>query len=266
MGGRRHLEPVRDGPYNPDERSSTPAFGQRRASVRTLTVDELPTVFQPIVDLRNGHVFAHEALVRCTVDAFASPLGLFQQALFEGDCGRIGRLIRESAFARCPALPIFVNLHPQELTERWLVRPDDPICFHDHPVYLEVTESATLEYYDLCVSVLKEVCSRTGAFLVVDDLGAGYSNLTRVVDLEPKVVKLDRELVSGIDRAPRKRILVTYLLRMCEELGAKVVAEGIETIDELSCLRDLGIHFGQGYFLARPAYPAATVNWPFGKP
>ncbi len=236
---------------------------ERRPSIRTLTAAELPSVFQPIVDLNDGGVFAYEALVRCRHEAFASPIGLFEHAVKEGSCGSLGRTIRNGIFADPPSTPLFINLHPHELRDRWLVQPDDPICFHDHPVYLEVTESATLDYYDLCVSVLKEVCARTGALLVVDDLGAGYSNLIRVVDLEPKIVKLDRALVTGLDQSRRKQVLVKHLVNLCEGLGARVVGEGVETVEELQALRDTGVHFGQGYFLARPNAPPPHVRWPF---
>ena len=235
----------------------------RPVTVRALTAEQLPSAYQPIVDLTSGATFAHEALVRCRVETFASPIGLFDRAVEENACGQLGRTIRQGAFDESPKTAIFVNLHPHELIDRWLVRPDDPICFHEHAVYLEITESATLDYYDLCINVLKEVCARTGAHLVVDDLGAGYSNLTRVVDLEPSIVKLDRALVTGLDKNKRKRVLVRYLVEMCQELGARVVAEGIETLDELKAVRDVGTHFGQGFFLARPAFTAAAVKWPF---
>ena len=66
---------------------------------------------------------------------------------------------------------MFVNIHPHELSSRWLVRPDDPLAFHSREVYLEITESAAFTYFELCMDVLKEVCRRTGAHLVVDDYG-----------------------------------------------------------------------------------------------
>lgn len=242
----------------------TPVRGSERPSIRKLTLADLPSVFQPIVDLSTGEVFANEALVRCKHEAFPSPVGLFQHAVLEGTCGQLGRMIREAMFGNSPPAPIFVNLHPHELQAPWLVRPDDPICYHEHPVYLEVTESATLDYFDLCKSVLKEVCDRTGASLVIDDLGAGYSNLMRVIDLEPAVVKLDRALITDLDTSKRKQILVKCLVEMCQELGAKVVGEGIETQDELQALRDSGADYGQGYFLARPGDPPPRVRWPYG--
>jgi EAL domain-containing protein (putative c-di-GMP-specific phosphodiesterase class I) len=84
-----------------------------------------------------------------------------------------------------------VNVHPQELNEGWLIRPDDPIFLHDDDVYLEITESVPLTHFDLCLNVLREIRSRGGVHFVIDDLGAGYSNLKSIADLEPRVVKLD---------------------------------------------------------------------------
>jgi EAL domain-containing protein (putative c-di-GMP-specific phosphodiesterase class I) len=223
--------------------------------------EDLSTVFQPIVRLDTGKLFAYETLVRCRVPGFA-PTTLFEKAAAERSTGRLGRLIREIAVPLCNGIPVFVNLHPNELDDRWLVRPDDPIFSHDHDIYLEITESAPLTHFKLCVSVLREVCARTGAHLVIDDLGAGYSNLKLIADLCPKVVKLDRVLVQNLHQKPRQQKLVAMVVRLCEELGAEVVAEGIELLEELSAVRDSGAHLGQGYLLGRPAFPMPQVNWP----
>lgn len=231
--------------------------------VRALTVSDIGVVFQPIVDMKTGATFAHEALVRCRRPEYIAPPVLFEHAVKENACGRLGRLIREVAFQTCGDVPLFVNLHPEELSSRWLVRPDDPLCFHAAPVFLEITESAAFTHFDLCLSVLRELCRRSGALLVVDDFGAGHSNLERVVDLEPSIVKLDLALTRGIHAHPRKRAVVRHVVNLCNELGARVVAEGIETIDELSCVRDLGVDYAQGYLLARPAAPPPKAAWPF---
>jgi EAL domain-containing protein (putative c-di-GMP-specific phosphodiesterase class I) len=237
----------------------------RVTSVHDLTVGDIDVVFQPIVDLRNGSTFAYEALTRCKWPEFKNPLVLFQQAEAERACGPLGRKIREVAFGRCADAPLFVNLHPHELSDGWLVRPDDPLFFHDRAVYLEITESAAFSYFGLCAGVLKEICSRGGAYLVVDDLGAGHSNLKRIVDLEPHVVKLDLALVRGIEKNRRQQILVRQVVSLCEELGAKVVAEGIETEDELRAVLDTGAHYGQGYLFAKPAFPIPLARWPFAR-
>ncbi len=241
-----------------------PVDARRRpaASIRDLTASDLDVVFQPIVDLTHGGCFAFEALTRCKWPEFKDPVRLFERAQEELCCGSLGRKVREVAFARCTDAPLFVNLHPHELGEGWLVRPDDPLFFHDRPVYLEITESAAFTYFSLCVNVLKEICSRSGAFLVVDDFGAGHSNLKRIIDLEPHVVKLDLALVRGIEKSVRQQVLVRQVVSLCRELGARVVAEGIETEDELSAVIDTGAQYGQGYLFARPAFPMPKPTWP----
>jgi EAL domain-containing protein (putative c-di-GMP-specific phosphodiesterase class I) len=86
--------------------------------------------------------------------------------------------------------------------------------------------------------------------------------LKSIADLEPKVVKLDRGLIAGLDQRPRQRRLVGSVVRLCEDLEATVVAEGVETPEEYAAVRDVGAHLGQGYLFARPAYPMPRITWP----
>ena len=101
-----------------------------------------------------------------------------------------------------------------------------------------------------------------GVMLAIDDLGAGYSNLKYIADLTPEVVKLDRNLICDMTRSERHNKLVHAIIELCNAMGASVVAEGIETMEELLAVQDAGAHYGQGYFLARPAFPPPIVNWP----
>ncbi|MBU4215901.1 MAG: EAL domain-containing protein, partial [Actinobacteria bacterium] len=167
--------------------------------------------------------------------------------------------IREIAVPLCGGIPLFLNVHPAELGEGWLVRPDDPMFLHDEDVFLEITESVPMTHYQLCMSVLREVCSRGQFHLVVDDLGAGFSNLKRIADLEPRMVKIDRGLVEGVDRSTRQQTLVRRVVKLCHDLDAYVVAEGIETAAQLAALKALGCPTGQGFLLARPM-PADQVT------
>lgn len=231
-------------------------------STRLITSADIDVVFQPIVSMQTGKQWATEALVRCKWPEYKSPLALFEAAERERACGRLGRPIREVAVSRAAGSRLFMNIHPEELSSRWLVRPDDPLTFHEGELYLEITESAAFEYFDLCRSVLREVCRRTSAHLVVDDLGAGHSNLRRVLDLEPAVVKLDRELIRELDKNRRQFVLVKAVVELCKDLGAQVVCEGIETVDELKAVRDTGADYAQGYLVARPGYPPPSINWP----
>jgi EAL domain-containing protein (putative c-di-GMP-specific phosphodiesterase class I) len=218
-------------------------------------------VYQPVVDVRTQKVFAYEALVRSTSPYFESPPSLFEAAVEHSITGALGRAIRKMSIENCPESPLFINIHPAELNERWIVQADDPIFQHVNDVYLEITESVPLSHFELCQTILSEVRGR-GVHLVVDDLGAGYSNLKYIADLQPRVVKLDRGLIAGLVRDSRLFKLVQALVVMCRELGAKVVAEGVETVAELDAVIASGARFAQGYLLARPAFPLPAVTWP----
>jgi EAL domain-containing protein (putative c-di-GMP-specific phosphodiesterase class I) len=224
---------------------------------------EVRIVYQPVVDLRTHAVFAYEALARPTSPEFAGPLELFAAAVEHSCTGELGRLLRELSVEDCPNDKLFVNIHPAELNEKWLVQPNDPIFQHNNDIYLEITESIPLSHFQLCQSILQEVRGR-GVHLVVDDLGAGYSNLKYIVDLNPRVVKLDRGLIAGLSQGSRLYTLVASVVGLCRELGALVVAEGIETEEELDAVIAAGANYGQGYLLARPSSPLPPVTWPGG--
>jgi EAL domain-containing protein (putative c-di-GMP-specific phosphodiesterase class I) len=228
---------------------------------RVLDSRDVKVVYQPVVDLRTQKIFAYEALARSKAPEFDSPIALFKAAVDHSCAGELGRLLREMAVTGCPDYPLFLNVHPAELNEKYLVQLDDPIFDHDKDVYLEITEGVPLTHFELCKSILSEVRGR-GIYLVVDDLGAGYSNLKYIADLEPRIVKLDRELVAGLLLDSRLFKLVSGIVVLCQELGAMVVAEGIETEQELQAVIESGARFGQGYLLARPAYPPPKIEWP----
>lgn len=219
------------------------------------------SVFQPLVDLRTRKIFAYEALARCSMEMFRSPPVLFDAAVKLGRVGELGRYLRQSAVDVCTNYPLFLNVHPHEFNEGWLIQPDDPIFCHSEAIYLEITESVPLHYFEQCHSVLAEARSK-GVYLAVDDLGAGYSNLKYISDLSPEVVKIDRDLIAGVTIGSRGFRLIKGIVRLCEDMGAKVVAEGIETPTELACVIEAGAHYGQGYLLARPGLPPPEAVWP----
>ena len=224
-----------------------------------LEADELYIALQPIVDLVRNRVFANEALLRSRSPHFTNPVPFLQEAVRTGKMGMLGRHLRAMAVTACPATPLFVNVHPSEFDEGWLVRPDDAIFSHDHPVYLEITESVPITHFRWCHSVLAEMRSR-GVMLAIDDLGAGYSNLKYIADLTPEIVKLDRNLIAGLVKDSRTHRLIGHMVHLCAALGAQVIAEGVETREELEAVAAAGVTLVQGYLLARPAFPIPTVN------
>lgn len=231
-------------------------------SVRSIQEADMRVAFQPIVGLDTGKTFAYEALARCTLPPFASPATMFERAAQEQACGRLGRVVRNVLFDTCGPIPVFVNIHPQEAGQRWLVQPTDPLFLHDAQVYLEVTEAAAFDAFDVCMHVLHEVRDRCGARIVVDDFGAGHSDLKRVLSLRPDIVKLDMSLIRDLNTSTEKQRHVEELVTTCHKLGALVVAEGIETAEELTAVSNTGADFGQGYYLGRPLFSPQVATWP----
>jgi EAL domain-containing protein (putative c-di-GMP-specific phosphodiesterase class I) len=228
---------------------------------RVLAETKFHSVFQPLVDLRTHETFAYESLARPDVKELPNPPAMFAAAVEAKLVGQLGRKLRSQSIEGCPDFPLFLNVHPHEFDEPFLVQPDDPIFFHDPGVYLEITESVPIHYFEQCHNVLRETRGK-GVFLAVDDLGAGYSNLKYISDLEPQVVKIDRDLVAGVTVGTRLFQLMKSITRLCHDMGAKVVCEGIETVEELRSALEAGADYGQGYLLARPAAPPPQVNWP----
>jgi EAL domain-containing protein (putative c-di-GMP-specific phosphodiesterase class I) len=222
---------------------------------------QISVVFQPIVDLRTRKTYAYEALLRSRSSAFAGPPQLFEAAVPAGRVGELGRLHRQQAVSKGIGWPLFINVFPNEFDYGFLVRPDDPVFRHKQQVYLEVTESVPLQYFEQCHSVLLEV-RKKGVFLAIDDLGAGYSNLKYILDLKPEIVKLDRELVAGASVGSRQYRLLKSLVRLCKDMGAKVVAEGIESVEELAVVEMAGADYCQGFLLSHPGSPPPEPNWP----
>ena len=231
-----------------------------RTVEEVIAAGELFIAYQPVVDLKRKEVFAYEALVRSNAKEFPGPFELIEAAVAQGCMGVLGRHLRKLAVDGCATHRLFLNVHPDEFSDHWLVRPDDSVTTHAKEVYLEITESVPLSHHKHCHSVLAEMRTR-GAKIAVDDLGAGYSNLKYIADLEPEIVKLDRELVANLRPDTRLYRLVCSLVDLCTELGAQVVGEGIETEEELRAVIDAGVHFGQGYYRQRPNPELKLIDW-----
>lgn len=227
---------------------------------QALEAGKLYIAYQPLVDLQRKVIYAYEALVRSEAEEFPTALHVIRAAVEARFMGTLGRALRRMAIEGCPDKPLFLNIHPDEFDEGWLVRPDDSITEHDKDIFLEITESVPLSHYRHCHSVLREIRAK-GLKVAIDDLGAGYSNLKYIADLAPEVVKLDRALIASITRQSRLHTLVTSIVDLCKRQGARVVAEGIETREEMLAVLETGAHYGQGYFIARPHRELPVVEW-----
>lgn len=220
------------------------------------TLDAARTIriaLQPIVDLESGFVVGEEALARFS-DA-RSPIAWFAEAW---DVGlgtdleiatlRVGRTLMDQIPSHAY---LSVNVSPQTVLTpalRDLVSEWQPTR-----LVLEMTEHRDVHDYGELARALDEYRER-GVRLAVDDVGAGFASLSHVLRLDPDIIKLDLSLTHGVDHDPARRALVSSLLTFSSRIGAAVVAEGIETEQELDALRILGIGFGQGHLLGSPGH------------
>ncbi|HET9625063.1 MAG TPA: EAL domain-containing protein [Kofleriaceae bacterium] len=216
--------------------------------------------FQPIVELSTNRTFAYEALVRTDEESLKRPDVLIAAAERLGRIHDLGRVVRSHVAQAVRAMPdhalVFVNVHGLELTDEDLFGDTCALASLAPRVVLEITERIGLDAVagPARVAMLRQ----RGYRIAVDDLGAGYAALGALATLEPEVVKLDMSLVRDIDRHPTKRRVVGAIATLCRELGSKVVAEGVETVDELATVREAGIDLVQGFLLARPSREIAA--------
>ena len=119
-------------------------------------------------------------------------------------------------------------------------------------IVLEITERSRLQAIESWEETLDRVTG-LGFNIAVDDLGAGYSSLSVLADLQPRYIKMDMSIIHGVDEDPRKRRLVELLCRFADATDAMIVAEGVETYPQASTLRECGAHYLQGYW--RIAHP-----------
>ena len=217
--------------------------------------------YQPIVDLRDRSVFAHEALVRGTNGEGA--LSILSQ-VNEQNRYRFDQRCRTQAIQGAAQLGMKENLSINFMPSA-VYRPE--LCIrstleaakeHDFPLdrlIFETLESDHLDNNRHLTNILREY-HEFGFKTAIDDFGAGYSGLNLLADFQPDLIKLDMALIRDIDHDRVRQIIVRGVVTICEELGVTVIAEGIETPGERDFLADCGIFLMQGFWFAKPAFKA----------
>jgi EAL domain-containing protein (putative c-di-GMP-specific phosphodiesterase class I)/PAS domain-containing protein len=216
--------------------------------------DCLRMVFQPIVGLVSGAVFGYEALSRFSSEPLRPPDEWFAEAASVGlgvDLELHALRAALAAWNHAAADSyLSLNISPETaMSPRLIAFLESAPCAR---IVLELTEHSGIDDYDALGEALARLRSR-GLRLAVDDAGAGYSSLRHILNLRPDIIKLDIALTRGIDTDPARQALAIALLSFRNEIGAILVAEGIETQGELEMLVQLGLTHGQGYYLGRPA-------------
>jgi len=242
---------------------------RRRQEIFELVLDgRVYSVYEPIVDVATRTVFGYEALARGPEGSdLHSPLALFaaageQDLTFQLDC-----LCRRSGLAGARDLPgeakLFLNVRPTTIHDPNFraetlcstlatcgLRPSD--------VVFEISEQESIGNFDIFREV-RDYYRKLGFQIALDVTGAGYASLEAVMELSPDFIKVDRAFVSGIDEDPARQELLRALRLVADQINARIIGEGLDTIEELETLGRLGIPFGQGWLFGKPTRLRADI-------
>jgi PAS domain S-box-containing protein len=229
------------------------------------TTRTLITAFQPIRDLGTDEIVGAEALTRFVSSPFRSPDQWFAEADLIGRGPDLEFLALETALLAAADLPahlyVAVNLSPAACLDPRLSDIVSGSGLKPERIVLELTERSAVADYARLTAALAPLRS-AGLRLAVDDVGAGYSSMRHIVRLCPELVKLDRTIVAGIDNDANLRALCAAMVSFASQIGATLVAEGIESNLELATVTELGVNTGQGHLLGRPSVlPADWSHW-----
>ena len=242
----------------------TASLAERRHAINDFlsAPETITTVFQPIVSLMDGRTLGFESLSRFQAEpqrppdrwiAEAHAVGLGLE--IEVECVRRACRLRETIPGDAY---LSVNMSPGAILSPEMEAALGPDSLEG--LVIEITEHDAVSDYARLAARLADYRGR-GAKVAIDDAGAGHASMRHVTQLSPDYIKIDRSLIHDIHLDYAKRALVRSMVTLEKDLGAAVVAEGIESTDELRTLRELGVPLGQGYLLARPHREPTPAPW-----
>ncbi|TGL54495.1 EAL domain-containing protein [Leptospira kemamanensis] len=224
--------------------------------------------FQPIVDWNEKSIYSHEALVRGTQGESAysilSKVNQTNRYQFDQSC-RI-KAIQLASQIQIPAL-LNINFLPNAVYQpetciRTTLEASREYKFPLNRLVFELTEGEEVQDHNHIINIFKAY-QKYGFLTAIDDFGAGYSGLNLLAKFQPDLIKLDMELIRNIHHNTVARKLTKAIADVCREIGILVIAEGVETVEELKVLVDIGIHLYQGYLFSKPAFESAgEVHFP----
>ena len=248
--------------YNSEFREQTRRRRSLERDLRSaLRRDEFFLVFQPILSLRDNRISGSEALLRWKHPTLGvrTPIELMSIVEETGLIHEIGDWVIHKACTIAASWPkdvrVAVNISPNQLRKAGLLSSVVDALNESHllpgRLELEITETALVDDADSIVSTL-EALRELGVRIALDDFGTGYSSLTYLRKLSPNSVKIDRSFVRDVLTDAGCASIVKSVIALSRDLGINVVAEGIETTEQLAFLRSCGCDEGQGYFISKP--------------
>ncbi len=222
---------------------------------------EFSCAFQPIVDMYTRTVYSHEALVRGINN---EPAYQVIQRYSADHMAAFDAASRAKAIEVAARIGLNTHLNLNFLPSA-ASDPADGLnstieaahrhCFPLDRIIVEATEGEAIGDPALFAKVVNEY-RRAGMRLAIDDFGAGYAGLNLLAEFQPDIVKIDMALVRSIESHGPRQAIVRAIAQVCTDLGIDLIAEGVETVDEYSWFRDLGVTLYQGYLFAKPMFEA----------
>ena len=218
---------------------------------------------QPIVNTSTNSIWAHEALVRGLNN---EPSGHVFANVNDSNRYRFDQTCRVKAIKLASELGIdnmlSINFMPNavykpELCIRTTLMAAEQYNFPIEQIIFEITEGEKIDDYDHLKAIV-QYYQQSGFKTAIDDFGAGYSGLNMLADMQTDLVKLDMALVRNIDTDKIRQTIIRGILQVCADLNISVIAEGIESREELKTLQSMGIELFQGYYFARPSFESVA--------
>ncbi|MDQ3281313.1 MAG: EAL domain-containing protein [Acidobacteriota bacterium] len=250
---------VREAKDSAERRETRYYHSMRERLLRTVHERLITTVFQPVVHLESRSIVGYEALSRGPAGTeLENPEVLFELARDFDLVWDLEALCIENVMPWlsdvCARGYLFFNLESHFIQQLQHRGTDvfEPFFACNRQVVIEVTERSAIRDYRTFRRTLHEL-KKMGFKIAIDDCGSGYATLEAVAELQPDYLKVGHSLFHGVESDPIRRRLVELVARCADTIGAKTIAEAIETEEQLRVCKDLGISEGQGYLLARPA-------------
>lgn len=229
---------------------------------RIVKEQAIETLFQPVVDLDDNHVIGYEALTRGPrATDFEMPLSLFERSKEIGIAEELDRVCRHAALTHArklePGDKLFINALPDSLLEPGFrdalladLQQNHPVARQD--IVLEITDRWAIHDYEAFCSEVSNL-KACGFRMSFDNVGKSSTSLESLLELEPDFIKIDGSLIRNIHKNLIKQELVRSLCRAAQTIDSQIIAEGIETRDEMEAVKRCGVQMGQGYYFSRPS-------------
>ena len=210
--------------------------------------------FQPICNLANKSIIGYEALLRDATSPETSPITMFKEADKIGHRNNLDRSSIKVAIDKFidESSLLFVNIFPSTILKEDFLSWWDTNIPRSASIVIELSEDESIKDWKE-INIILEELRLVGVKVAVDDMCSGYSSFQHWIELKPEFIKLDSYFIKGLSINPQKQKIVKSLMDIFYDT-TKVIAEGVENIEDLYYIEKLGIPYGQGYYLGRPSH------------